>query len=273
MLTEFGIVNPQHPHEWHWLDQPVINTRLLGGEGTRGVGLRLGWLTPLPWFSQVHVGVQMANDETMVSFLGGEDSQSPGGFERSERDVESFKEFLYLLRWHNRVEAGTVSFDIGVSGLAGPNASGDRGASWILGGDSALNWKNEIGARFTVQGEVMYRYFQANGGVVDGAPVEPATLGDWGGYLCVLGSPIQNWSFGVRGEWADGREQGTQPRAADSLRDRRLRLSPLVQWQCCELARVRLQYNFDHVQHLKESTAHGVWLRIEIEFGTHHHHE
>ena len=25
-LTEFGIINPTHPHSWDWMDQPVINT-------------------------------------------------------------------------------------------------------------------------------------------------------------------------------------------------------------------------------------------------------
>ena len=37
-LTEFGIMNPTHPHAWDWIDQPVIVTRLLGGEGTQGIG-------------------------------------------------------------------------------------------------------------------------------------------------------------------------------------------------------------------------------------------
>lgn len=41
-FTEFGQINPQHPHQWHWLDQPVINTRLFGPDGLRQTGVRLG---------------------------------------------------------------------------------------------------------------------------------------------------------------------------------------------------------------------------------------
>ncbi|HWR21429.1 MAG TPA: hypothetical protein VN444_06165, partial [Verrucomicrobiae bacterium] len=48
-FTEFGLINPVHPHAWDWLDQPIINTRLFGPDGLRQTGVRLGWLTPLPW--------------------------------------------------------------------------------------------------------------------------------------------------------------------------------------------------------------------------------
>lgn len=70
-LTEFGRNNPRHPHDWEWLDQPVINSRLFGGEGMRGAGFRLGWLVPLPWFAEFHFGMQNADGAGMTSFLGG----------------------------------------------------------------------------------------------------------------------------------------------------------------------------------------------------------
>src|SRR5688572_30808974 len=34
-FTEFGRLNPRHPHAWDWLDQPVINTRIFGPDGMR----------------------------------------------------------------------------------------------------------------------------------------------------------------------------------------------------------------------------------------------
>ena len=72
-LTEFGLINPTHPHAWDWVDQPIILTRLFGGDGMRQTGIRIGWLTPLPWFSEFHVGVQNPNGETMVSFLANDE--------------------------------------------------------------------------------------------------------------------------------------------------------------------------------------------------------
>jgi outer membrane murein-binding lipoprotein Lpp len=54
MFTEFGRINPQHPHAWDWQDQPVVLTRFFGEDGMRGLGARLGWLLPVPWFSELH---------------------------------------------------------------------------------------------------------------------------------------------------------------------------------------------------------------------------
>ena len=68
-LTEFGIINPQHPHIWDWLDMPIANTRMFGGDGMRQAGFRASWLLNTPWFSQLHVGMQHATGVTMASFL------------------------------------------------------------------------------------------------------------------------------------------------------------------------------------------------------------
>lgn len=78
-LTEFGIINPQHPHIWDWLDMPVVNTRMLGGDGMRQAGFRASWLLNLPWYSQLHFGMQHAAGVTMASFLGGEIAHAHGG--------------------------------------------------------------------------------------------------------------------------------------------------------------------------------------------------
>lgn len=78
-LTEFGIINPQHPHVWDWLDMPVVNSRMFGGDGMRQGGFRASWLLPTAWFSQFHFGMQNANGVTMASFLGGELAHTHGG--------------------------------------------------------------------------------------------------------------------------------------------------------------------------------------------------
>lgn len=79
LLTEFGIINPQHPHVWDWLDMPIANTRMFGGDGMRQAGFRASWLLGTPWFSQLHVGMQHADGVTMASFLGGEIAHAHGG--------------------------------------------------------------------------------------------------------------------------------------------------------------------------------------------------
>ena len=77
--TEFGQINPQHPHQWDWLDQPVINSRLFGGDGMRQTGLRASWIAPTPWFSEFHFGMQNANGINMTSFRGDRHTHAGGG--------------------------------------------------------------------------------------------------------------------------------------------------------------------------------------------------
>lgn len=289
-LTEFGRVNPRHPHDWDFIDQPVINTRIMGPDGMRGLGARLGWLTPLPWFSEVHVGVQNGNDESMVSFLGeghhhgGEEhsEESLGGFARVERDIESLYEFVYLWRWHNHFSIGSnAGFSVGVSGLFGPNATGDKGKTWVGGADMLFKWRPSNHQRgwpyLRVQGEFMYRYFKADRGVLEEDPADPlddifldsTVLGDWGGYLQVMLGFAHGWSAGLRLDFADAFREGEELRKDDPLRDRRWRASALVEWRITEFARMRIQYNLDHMEHLKHSTAHGFWLSFEFLIGAH----
>ena len=40
MFTEFGVHNPKHLHDWEWIDQPVIMSRMFGPDGMRQTGLR-----------------------------------------------------------------------------------------------------------------------------------------------------------------------------------------------------------------------------------------
>ena len=120
-LTEFGIVNTQHAHSWDFIDQPIINTRMFGSEGMRDAGVRLSWLAPTPWYSEVLVGVQNSNGERMVSFRGeghshgeeeehGDEEEEHGEFEEGiagrpyeDSDTRSLGDMAWLARWVNSI--------------------------------------------------------------------------------------------------------------------------------------------------------------------------
>ncbi|HEV3027386.1 MAG TPA: zinc-regulated TonB-dependent outer membrane receptor, partial [Planctomycetota bacterium] len=67
-FSQFGRLNATHPHTWDFVDQPVINSRLLGEDGFRGPGGQLSWLTPLPFFAELTGSVQNAQGGTAKSF-------------------------------------------------------------------------------------------------------------------------------------------------------------------------------------------------------------
>ena len=147
-LTEFGRINPTHPHAWAWLDQPIIETRVFGPDGMRGPGARLSWLVPVSWFSQVYVGVQNANGETMPSFLASEEYfavRPIGGRPFVYIDPRNLGDMTYSERWENSWTTcnDEVTWLLGQSIALGSNCTGASGDTQIYGVDLTRKWKPE----------------------------------------------------------------------------------------------------------------------------------
>lgn len=281
-FTEFGRINPRHPHAWHWQDQPVINTRLFGPDGMRGPGLRLGWLLPVSWFSELHFGAQNANGETMASFLASEeffDERAIGNRPFADRGVKTLKDLVYLLRLDNSVDlSDEVTAKLGLSGLFGPNATGAEGETLIYGADLVVKWRPADGERgwpFLIwETEVMKRDYKAAPFFDDSDPADmidlsEETLRDWGFYTQLLYGFKPGWAAGLRYEYATGSGESVGGRQNDPFRDGRSRISPLVTWMPTEFSRLRAQYNFDRADHLPDKEAHSVWLGVEFMYGAH----
>ncbi|HBG46001.1 MAG TPA: hypothetical protein DDW94_03330 [Deltaproteobacteria bacterium] len=281
-FTEFGRINPRHPHQWHWQDQPVINTRLFGPDGMRGPGFRLGWLMPLPWFSELHFGVQNANGETMASFLASDEffgERAIGGRPFVDRGVKTLKDLAYLLRLDNSLDlSDEVTASMGLSALYGPNATGAQGETLIYGADLVVKWRPEGGVRgwpFLVwETEVMKRDYKAASFYDDSDPsdiidLSEETLKDWGLYTQLIYGFKPGWAAGLRYEYATGSGESVGGRASDPFRDDRRRISPLVTWMPTEFSRFRAQYNYDRADHLNDKEAHSVWLGVEFMYGAH----
>lgn len=299
-FTEFGRINPQHPHQWDFLDQPVINTRLFGPDGMRAPGFRLGWLMPLPVFSELHFGMQNANGETMASFFANDEffeERPVGGRPFVDQDVHNLGDLVYLARWNGSYElTEEVTAVLGLSGLFGPNATGSDGETRIYGVDLKVKWRPERNFRgwpFVVwQTELMMRDYEADDGLLVGPDLEPdtgdeipvgsRTLSDQGLYTYLLWGFAYGWVAGARFELAGQSGNSLDPATGadatkeDPFRDDRMRISAMVGWHPTEFSRVRLQYNYDVADHLdneEEEKGHSVWLGMEFFFGAHPAHK
>jgi hypothetical protein len=295
-FTEYGRINPVHPHAWDWQDQPLVNTRLLGGDGIRQVGFRLGWLTPLPWFSELSLGVQNGRGETMVSFLANDEvfTERPiGGRPFTRRSVNGPDDLTWLARWTNGFDlSDTLSGLLGFSGLFGPNATGGSGKTIIYGADFTLKWRPLVSDRgwpfVTWQTEFSGRSYEADSYV--GCPGDPdcaaqpflagETLNDWGLYSQVNWGFRRGWAAGLRAEYATGDGLNVEfdeiaetwtpvSRNSDPYRADRVRISPLLTFHPSEFSRLRLQYNYDHAENLDDESVHTVWAGFEFLFGAH----
>ncbi|NNL68124.1 MAG: hypothetical protein HKP30_17880 [Myxococcales bacterium] len=295
-FTEFGRHNPRHPHAWDWQDQPIVNTRFFGGDGMRAPGVRAAWLTPLPWFAEIHVGVQNAKGETNPSFLANDEvfEERPiAGRPFASSGVRGSDDLVHLLRFVNGFDLGDAfSTQIGFSGLYGPNATGNDAYTWIAGADFVLKWRpiqSHAGWPFVIfEAEAMYRRYRADDFFgcfgEDGAcdPGETPTFleddvfRDFGGYAQLLWGFRRNWAAGIRGEYATGGGDGFDAESgsfvshdADPFRSQRYRISPLLVYHPTEFSRLRLQYNYDRDQSFAGDVAHSIWAGFEFSFGAH----
>lgn len=308
-LTDFGRINPVHPHAWTFQDQPFIITRMFGGDGLRSPGLEASWLAPLPWFSQVTVGMQDGDEgELTTSFLNADGGV--GGRPPVVVDVHNMSDFVYLARWANSWDiTPEVTGLVGVSGLYGANTTGPDASTFIYGTDLTFKWRpndNFRGWPFLVwQSEVIARDYTADwfvAGTEAGAPsgghshshdagaaeaeasafpnnLPGAILRDAGFYSQLTWGFHYPWALALRGEYASGAGKSVEDgvlvsRENDPLRSDRARISPLLIYHPSEFSRLRLQYNYDNAKFLPGNHgASSVWLGIEFLYGTHPAHK
>lgn len=287
-LTDFGRINPVHPHAWTYQDQPVVITRMLGGEGLRSPGLEASWLAPLPWFSQVTIGMQDGNESDLtVSFL--DDEGGIGGRPAVVTDVHDLGDFIYLARWANAWDVSPeVTALAGLSGLYGANTTGPDASTFVYGTDLTVKWRpsdNFRGWPFVVwQSEVLGRdytaaFYAGQAGTAFPNNLSSAILRDAGFYSQLTWGFHYPWALALRGEYASGAGRSVEDgvlvsRETDPLRGDRTRIAPLLAYHPSEFSRLRLQYNYDNAKFLPGNhNASSVWLGIEFLYGTHAAHK
>ena len=256
---------------------------MFGGDGLRSPGARLAWLAPLPWFSELHVGVQNANEgETTPSFLGDE---TVGGRPVVKTDVGSMKDLLYLTRWKNAWNwSDSLTTLLGVLRPLRPERHRRRRPHVHLRRRHGL----EVAAARPLP-RLAVRHLADRGDAarlrrrpLRAAPrdesgdtdVSGDTLHDWGLYTQLL------WGFHSVGRRSPLRVRERQRaeqdggRQADFLRDDRHRVAPLIVWQPSEFSRIRLQYDFDHAEFLlRRRTPTACGWAIEVLYGAHPAHQ
>jgi hypothetical protein len=273
-FTEFGRQNPQHPHSWAFVDQPLVLNRMFGPDGFRSQGLRLSWLAPTSWYTEATVSVLNSAGGTAFSFRREESFDIHGGAP-VERDVLQFGDMLLVPRLATSFDlTSTHTVVLGTSAAFGPNNSGLQAGTQIYGADLYWKWKSPTAQQgfpfVSWQTEVLARRYEAaeRGAADDPTLTLPQEiLKDRGIYSQVLWGIKPRWVVGLRGDWASGNSA-----AFDSeLRSERVRLSPNVTWYPTEFSKLRLQYNYDHREGL--GSDHSIWMQFEFLLGAHAAHK
>ena len=267
-FTEFGRINPTHPHTWDFVDQPLVSGRMFGGDGLRSVGARLSWLMPTPFYSEIFVSAQNAKGETLTSF-GSVEGETMFGRPLAPDDVKSAGDLLYVPRYSASFDVGeTQTILVGASGAFGPNGTGAGADTSIVGLDAFWKWKStraNKGFPFVkVQAEAMSRRYEAAA-----TPLLPAaTFEDHGGYAQVVWGIKPMWTLGARYDRVGG-DVGDDP--ADLAFQPRERAALEGTWYPTEYSKLRLQYAYD--DRTGAPDANSVWLQFEFLLGAHAAHK
>jgi hypothetical protein len=278
-FANFGRQNPQHPHQWAFVDQPLILNRAFGPEGLRNLGAQMSWLMPTPFYTELFLGIFDGQGGTAFSFRNpGEDDGSGTdrvhGRATVDRHLRGFGDLVFVPRLAS-------SFDLtdeqtllaGVSAAFGPNNTDDHAATQIYGVDIYWKWKPanaHAGFPFVSwQTEALYRRFEAGADPAAPAPLPAETLRDWGFYSQVLWGFKPRWVAGLRGDYVQGNSGAYD--AMDIFRGERTRVAPNLTWYPSEFSKLRLQYNYDHGQYFGDE--HSVWLQLEFLLGAHGAHK
>ncbi len=276
-FAAFGRINPTHPHTWDFADDPLVHGLLLGPDGLRGVGAQISWIVPVPWYSQLLLGVQNGRGNTGYSF------RNPGTdgvfFDRltTDREMRGLEDFVWIPRWENSVDLSPTQVVLaGVSGAFGSNDTGGDTRTQIYGGDLLYKWKSanaEGGFPFVKwQSEFMYRRFEAGRGLDEMFPVAE-TFHDWGMYSQVVWGFKKGWVAGLRGDYM---HMTDSPFTNDLERQTRSRASANITWYPTEFSKIRLQYNHDFFEEnffLPGRDVDSVFLQFEFILGAHGAHK
>jgi hypothetical protein len=278
-LTEFGRLNPTHPHTWWFVDTPLPNGRLLGPDGIANPGLLVSWLMPTKFYSELSCGIQNSTGEGAYNYLFDHDGERYLGRPAVRTDVDSFTDLLFTPRY-------AVSFDLtdsqtlllGASGAFGPNSSGQSSYTETYGLDVFWKWKpttHHGGFPFVAwQSEALFRRYEA-GAYNDGAGyiVPDEMLKDYGFYSQIEWGFRKGWVAGLRGDYVAPTAPGQYEvlYGPDPKREDRWRISPSVTWYPSEFSKIRLQYNHDRGEAF--GVANGVWVQFEFILGAHAAHK
>ncbi len=276
-FASFGRQNPQHPHTWAFVDQPIILGRAFGPDGLRGIGAQLSWLAPTPFYTELFLSVFDGQGGTAFSFRNPGEPDAAGinrfaGHATLDRTLRGPQDLLFVPRLASSFElSDTQTLLAGVSAAFGPNDTGPHSRTEIYGIDFFWKWKPADASQgfpyVTWQTEALYRRFAA---AADPLALRPAEiLHDSGFYSQLVYGFVPRWNAGLRVDYATGNAAAFD--ASDPHRGRRYRFSPELTFLPSEFSKLRLQYNYDHGDHF--GTAHSVWMQLEFGLGAHAAHK
>lgn len=233
MKMPFGRFNQKHLEIWNFVNDPLINDRILGAEGFNEFAVVPSIIFPAPFFLQLEVGFSQGDN---TDNFDGARKQDFAGMSRLSASFDLSKKTTILL---------------GSSAAMGFNATGIGQMTNIYGGDFFIKWKAGPNTGLSWQSEYIYRN-RENAGVDEN---------EGGFYSELLGHLSKRWQLGARFDYLGMPE----------LNQKRWRISPMLCFRPSEYFALRLQA--DHEESSTAPQIHAGFLQAEFSMGPHGAHK
>lgn len=249
LYARFGKRNPTHPHSWSFLDQSLVLGKLFGSEGSRGLGVEVSWLTPLPWYAEVVATAQQATDHK-------------GYFDGTDPGVHSLGDLLYTFALKQFFDlSDDWALQWGLSAQVGPNDSAPGNRTVVYGTDLFLRWK-PVGHAGRTSVDLL----------VEGLVRQREVPGD----VLVDGGVLAELRWQIEAEWAlAGRYDLATGLAADpddpAWTAERQRVALAVDFVPSHFSRIRLQGGVD-ARGWEDAVGGFIMLGLEAGIGAHGSH-
>ena len=280
-FSHFGRLNPQHSHEWDFVDQPLIYKLTLGDHGLNEKGAQLSWLAPTPFHLLAGVEAFQGENELLFNHIGGPELPDDDG----PRLWVGWLKFSPNLPQKHGLQTGLF----GGRGVHQEEHDGnDDGTNdhWLdghgifLGADLVYKYDSNYAyglGDFTLQGEYFWRKKDLS---VYRHDLNPALEGEDridkqdGYYIQALYGFLPRWRTGLRWEQVGLTNKSEFPDGTRENYDDSYRIAGMLDFTPTEFSRLRLQVNKGEYElETGNEDFWQVYMQLMISLGTHGAHK
>ncbi len=138
-LVDFGKLNTQHPHQWSWMDRPLMHQELFGDDGLRDVGLQLSTLIPVG-STALTLSANLLRNGNLGGHHHHEGDEHGHDAESDEHRDIAFSGRAMLFSPVTKV----TSIELGLSVFRAEFDPAENRYATILGTDGKLKWKPDM---------------------------------------------------------------------------------------------------------------------------------
>ena len=257
-FLDFGKLNTQHPHQWPWMEPPLMMRTMLGEEGVRPIGAQISTLQAVGE-SAVVLSLNAFRGDGFAHAHGEEEAE-----EAHEHEEESPPETMFSgrLSWSRTFDVTTV--EAGLSALGGRYDPAEALDVTMGAFDFKLRWRpdtyrsvNVIAESMRSEREVAHEDTTA----AEGFKVE--TVGATGAFGALQVQFRKRWDTGAFIDFTkDAVEEGMKTTAGGAW----FAFMPAE-----ETARFNLVYRYETSDHV-DYDSHGVSLQFLFGLGPHRPH-